>query len=93
MQSENTERTNRGGVHFTHGFIVAVYLILLAVGIPWYWSADDDSMLLGFPAWTAVALATSVLASIVTAMLIAFTWDDDLAEDPPVEKESEVPRR
>ena len=51
-----------------------VYALLLAVGIPWYWPADDHSIAFGMPAWVVVAIAASACASIFTAWLLAKPW-------------------
>ena len=54
--------------------VAAVYLVLLALGIPWYWPALDRSMLFGVPAWVVVAVAVSVVASIFTAWVYSRPW-------------------
>ncbi len=58
-------------------WIPAVYLLLILIGIPWYWPADDQRIWLGMPAWTAVALAASVLTSAFTAFVMSRFWPDD----------------
>jgi len=58
-------------------WIPAVYLLLILIGIPWYWPADDRRVWFGMPAWTAVALAASVLTSAFTAFVIGRFWPDD----------------
>ena len=49
----------------------AVYLVLLAIGIPWYWPADDRSVVLGAPGWVVAAVATGFFASLFTAWCLS----------------------
>ena len=35
---------------------IAVYCLLLAIGIPWYWPDDGGRVVLGLPAWVLAAL-------------------------------------
>lgn len=49
--------------------IVAAYVVLLALGIPWYWPADQARFYLGFPLWALVSLLVGLLASVLTAWL------------------------
>jgi hypothetical protein len=49
--------------------IVAAYVVLLVLGIPWYWSPDQDRLYLGFPLWVLVSLLVGLAASILTAWL------------------------
>lgn len=51
-----------------------VYVVLLAIGIPWYWPADDDRIVLGMPGWVIVAIVASACASAFTAWLLAKPW-------------------
>ena len=53
------------------------YFCLLALGIPWYWPADDRTIWVGMPAWVVVAIAVSFLTSVFTA----FLWLRCLGED------------
>ena len=52
-----------------------VYCLLVAVGIPWYWPQHDTTLILGVPAWVAVAIGVSALASVFTAWLLRAPWD------------------
>ncbi len=54
-----------------------VYVVLLAVGIPWYWPHDDHRIVLGMPGWVIIAIAASACASIFTAWLLAKPWPDE----------------
>lgn len=48
-------------------WILAVYLVLFALVIPWYWPADDSRHILGVPLWGLVTLAAVFLTSVFTA--------------------------
>lgn len=49
--------------------IAATYVVLLALGIPWYWPPDQTRFYLGFPVWALVSLLVGLLASVLTAWL------------------------
>ena len=52
----------------------AVYIGLIAIGIPWYWDSDNYSIIFGMPAWVSIAIVTSCAASIFTAWLLRRPW-------------------
>ncbi len=55
-----------------------IYVCLLLLGIPWYWSKDSNLVLFGMPAWVSIAIAVSLLTSIFTAfILIRYPWHSD----------------
>ena len=57
--------------------IIAVYFLLLLIGIPWYWPEDSQLVLFGLPAWVLVAIVVSVLTSVFTAFVfIRYPWTD-----------------
>ena len=58
-------------------WIAAVYLIFVVVGIPWYWPADDRSIVTGMPAWVVVAIVVSFCASCFTAWLLRSPWHEN----------------
>lgn len=61
--------------------IILLYLALLAVGIPWYWPADDRSVWFGIPAWVAVALLVSITVSVITTIiLLRYRWPGESDE-------------
>lgn len=60
---------------------VFVYVVLLAIGIPWYWPADNHSIVLGMPAWVVVAIAASTCASMFTAWLLAKPWPAEAEQE------------
>jgi len=62
--------------------IAGAYLLLLAIGVPWYWPPGITGMWFGFPVWVAVALLVSLLASILTAWLL-LRGGADGESDPP----------
>jgi hypothetical protein len=53
----------------SHAWIVVVYLVLLALLIPWYWPQNDASLLFGFPLWALVSLGVLFVTSLFTAWL------------------------
>lgn len=62
--------------------LVAAYLALLGLAIPWYWPADNHAMWFGFPGWVIVAIVVSFAASLLTAVLLSRPWPhEDIAGD------------
>ncbi len=62
--------------------ICLVYLILIALAIPWYWPADSSLVILGLPAWVLIAIAVSFVASVFTAViLLMYPWENDTGTD------------
>ena len=61
------------------GWIVLVYLVLLALVIPWYWPAGDARHLAGLPLWVLATLAALLLTSSFTAWVF-LTWPEDDGE-------------
>ncbi len=72
---------------------VAVYMGLLAIGIPWYWPHDNYSIVFGMPGWVVVAIVVSFCASLFTAWLLLEPWPGehrDSSQDPePVSGDTE----
>ena len=56
---------------------VLVYLVLLALLVPWYWPAGHSGFLFGFPHWALASLGTLLLASIYTAWRCLASDDRD----------------
>lgn len=56
----------------------AAYLILLAVGVPWYWPEGDTTLWFGLPAWIVTALAASLAVSVLTAIVLRRPWPDEV---------------
>ena len=50
--------------------IIGLYLLLLAAGIPWYWSADESRVLFGVPLWVVASLGAAFLISVLTAIVL-----------------------
>ncbi len=50
------------------------YLLLFALGVPWYWPAGDTTLWLGMPAWVVVAIGVSAVISLFTAWLLRRPW-------------------
>ena len=62
--------------------ICLVYLILIALAVPWYWPDNTTLVVLGLPAWVFVAILISCLASIFTAIvLLIYPWENDTGSD------------
>jgi len=59
------------------------YAVLFAVAIPWYWPAEETTIVVGLPLWAAVSLGTSAIISCFTAWLLIKCWptDDQLDSD------------
>lgn len=55
----------------------AVYAVLFAVSIPWYWPQEVGPLLLGMPLWAAVSVLGSALISAYTAWLLVKHWPDE----------------
>ena len=53
-----------------------IYIVLLAVGVPWYWRSDDKTIWFGFPAWAMVAIIVSFILSCLTAWLLQRSWSE-----------------
>lgn len=49
--------------------IVAAYVVLVVLGIPWYWPTGQSRFYLGFPLWVLVSLAVGLAAAVLTAWL------------------------
>ena len=60
-----------------NNFYIFLYIILIALGIPWYWPQDSRSLILGAPAWVAVAVLCSLLASCLTAYILFNSSSDE----------------
>lgn len=68
--------------------IIITYLILLGIGIPWYWPEGNTLTLFGMPAWVTIAIFVSVLASLLTAfLLLTYQWPGE--EKTPTENNNE----
>lgn len=57
------------------GWIVIVYVGLLALVIPWYWPAGDARHLYGLPLWVLATLVALLLTSIFTAWVF-LSWPE-----------------
>ena len=55
--------------------LLLLYLLLLCLGIPWYWPADSTLVWMGFPGWVISSIVVSILASIVTAVALQSQTD------------------
>ena len=60
----------------SRGWIAAVYLVLLALVIPWYWPAGDTRHLYGLPLWVVATLGALFATAAFTAWAF-LSWPDD----------------
>ena len=58
-----------------------IYIVLLAVGVPWYWSSEDKTIWCGFPAWVVVSIIASFIFSCLTAWLLQGSWSETPEEN------------
>ena len=57
--------------------IALIYLVLLAIAIPWYWPAADTRHWLGVPLWAWLSLTAVLATSVFTAwVFIRMPLDD-----------------
>ena len=59
---------------------IYIYLLLVAVGIPWWWPKQDTTILFGMPAWVISAVAVSFIASVYTLFVIINAWPPETDE-------------
>lgn len=58
-------------------WVVPAYLVLFALGVPWYFPEGQTGPLVwGIPLWAAVSLGCSVAVSVLTAYLALRRWPD-----------------
>jgi hypothetical protein len=58
-------------------WVVIVYLVLLALAIPWYWPSGDTRQAFGFPLWALASLAAVFATSLLTAYIYLSGVDED----------------
>ena len=73
MKSTQNKHVNR--------LIWLTYIVLVAVGVPWYWDSDDKTIWFGLPAWTTVAIIVSLILSCLTAWLLQYSWPETPKKD------------
>ncbi len=60
-----------------------LYVLLVVVGVPWYWPKQQQSTLWGVPLWVIVAIICSLLVSLLTlVILFAGSWGQDPQKQP-----------
>lgn len=63
--------------------LIAAYLLLLVLAVPWYWPATDARVLLGLPLWVVVVLGVGLAAAGLTAwVLLRYPWPDPADPEP-----------
>jgi len=65
------------------------YLILLAVGVPWYWPEGSTTLWFGLPAWAVTAMVASAAISLLTAVALWHPWPGE--SDSQGEEEDQTP--
>lgn len=60
-------------------WIIIVYLVLLALVIPWYWPAGDTRDAYGLPLWVIATLAALLLTSAFTSWVF-LSWPEDAGD-------------
>ena len=64
-----------------HIIILAVYLLLLVLAIPWYWSSGELVLVYGVPVWVITAICVGLLVAILTAWNLLSEADKDVEDD------------
>ncbi len=60
--------------------IWTAYLLLVAIGVPWYWPSGRMILWFGWPAWVLTAVASSLAASALTAWVLGRRWPGEEGE-------------
>jgi drug/metabolite transporter (DMT)-like permease len=82
------QRSNDGGARWWFG---AVYLVLLALVVPWYWPAGDTRHVHGVPIWAIVTLLAVLATSAFTAWIYLSRSEEEPDESP--ERRDDATRR
>lgn len=61
-------------------WIIIVYLVFLALVIPWYWPAGDTRSAYGLPLWVIATLAALLLTSAFTSWVFLSSPEDSADE-------------
>lgn len=66
--------------------VLSLPLIVLILGVPWYFSGSSDTRLFGLPVWVVFSLAAALVFASTVAFLLGRCWDlsagPDDEEDP-----------
>ena len=57
--------------------VTGAYLLLIALGIPWYLPPDLTTLVFGFPLWAFISLLVVFISALFTAWLYLFVFTDD----------------
>tara|TARA_B100000029_G_scaffold470291_1_gene509008 strand:- start:294 stop:503 length:210 start_codon:yes stop_codon:yes gene_type:complete len=61
-----------------HYWIIATYIFLAAIAIPWYWPNNINYTVIGLPHWVVISVIVSIITSFFTAfILLRYTWDKE----------------
>ncbi len=58
-------------------FYVFLYLLLLILAVPWYWSGDETGVWFGMPVWVCVAIVVSLASSLLTIVILRTPWSHE----------------
>jgi hypothetical protein len=58
-------------------FYIILYILIILISIPWYWSDNVNIVLYGFPFWVIIAILGSFSASCLTTYLLLKTSKDN----------------
>lgn len=60
------------------GWIWAIYAVLFALSIPWYWSSARPLQIwFGLPHWVGASLLATLAVALFTAFVVHRYWPDD----------------
>ena len=68
---------NRSPLQNKRYLIPVVYLLLVALGIPWYLPPGLTILLFGFPLWALISLVVAFIIALFTAWLYLVEFTDD----------------
>ena len=68
---------NRSPLQNKRYLIPVVYILLVALGIPWYLPPDLTILAFGFPLWALISLSVAFIIALFTAWLYLVEFTDD----------------
>ena len=61
--------------------ILCLPLVVLVVGVPWYFTESSDWRLFGLPAWVVFSIGAAFVFACVVAVLIGRCWELSAGSD------------
>lgn len=55
----------------------AIFIVLLAAAVPWYWPADATGLYAGFPGWVLAAIAVTAISAVLAAIALQKPWPEE----------------